>query len=323
MVVTPAAGPAESGNGPVTPTLTVAICTRHRPRDLRRCVESLARTEAPKVPVEILIIDDGDAPLDPSELRDLVVAHGYIFRCLHNPGPHGLIHGRVLAIREAKHEVVLFLDDDVEIDPQYLAQLTEAYASHPDAAGIGGIDAMTGGKGTLSRIYRRIFLLESNHPGRFSASGFTGSMDYWVLQDRPFETEFLSGCNMSFRKAALVAMRPPPWLEGYSHGEDIFLSQAARASGPLFVDPRLRVDHHRSPESRVPSVKTAYTSIRNISHLLQVRRSSGWAYAALVWTTFGLTAKDLLKPGRWPLVPAYFKALRDASADWLRPNSKN
>lgn len=306
----------------MTPSLTVAICTRHRPADLRRAVLSVVGATLPPVPVEVLIVDDGDAPLDASDLEAMVMGRGYPFRCLHNAGPHGLIHGRVLAIREAKHEVVLFLDDDVEIDPQYLTRLAEAYASHPDAAGIGGIDALIGGKGTLSQIYRRIFLLESNHPGRFSSSGFTGSMDYWALQDRPFETEFLSGCNMSFRKAALAALRPPPWLEGYSHGEDIFLSLAARASGALFVDPELRVDHHRSPESRVPSVKTAYTSIRNISHLLQVRRSSGWAYAALFWTTSGLIVKDLLKPGRRLLVPAYFKALRDVGRDLLGRNSQ-
>jgi GT2 family glycosyltransferase len=295
--------------------ITVAICTRHRPRDLLRCVTSLARTEPPKVPVEILVIDDGDAPLDPTPLRELALAHGYGFRCLHNPGPHGLVHGRMLAIREAQGDVVLFVDDDIEMESHYLQRLAEAYARHPEAAGIGGVDTLTQGKRPLARLYRRVFLLESGHPGRLSPSGFNGSMEYWLSATQPFATEFLSGCNMSFRKSALMHATPAPWLEGYSHGEDMVLSEEARRSGPLFAYPSLQVEHHRSPESRVPSVKTAYTTVRNTYFLLELRRSPWWSYPALFWTTFGLALKDALKPRRWPLVPFYFRALRDVSAD--------
>jgi GT2 family glycosyltransferase len=299
----------------MTLNLTVAICTRHRPRDLRRCVESLVRTQPPSVPVEILVIDDGDSPLDPAELRALVLVHGYSFRCLHNPGPHGLVHGRMLALREAAGDVVLFVDDDIEIEPHYLARLAEAYALHPEAAGIGGVDTLTHGKKPIARLYRRLFLLESGHPGRLSPSGFNGSMEYWLSATQPFPTEFLSGCNMSFRKSALRHVTPAPWLEGYSHGEDMVLSEEARRSGPLFIDPSLQVEHHRSPESRVPSVKTAYTTVRNTYFLLELRHSPWWSYPALFWTTFGLVLKDSLKPKRWPLVPSYFRALRDVSGD--------
>jgi len=65
----------------------------------------------------------------------------------------------------------------------------------------------------------------------------------------------------------------------------------------------------------VPSVKTAYTTVRNTYFLRELRRSPWWSYPALFWTTFGLALKDALKPRRWPLVPFYFRALRDVSAD--------
>jgi len=301
----------------MTPSITVAICTRHRPRDLSRCVESLARTEAPSVPVEVLVIDDGDAPLDPTPLRILAEGHGYSFRCIHNPGPHGLVHGRVLAIREAAGDVVLFVDDDIEMERTYLTRLADAYTEHPEAAGIGGVDTLTHGKRSMAKVYRRVFLLESGKPGRLSPSGFNGSMEYWLSATRPFETEFLSGCNMSFRKSAVQHVTPAHWLEGYSHGEDMVLSEEARQAGPLFAYPTLKVEHHRSPESRVPSVKTAYTTVRNTYYLLELRRSPWWSYSALYWTTLGLVLKDTLKPKRWPLVPSYFRALKDVSADLL------
>jgi GT2 family glycosyltransferase len=303
----------------MTPRLTVAVCTRHRPDDLRRCLESLVRAERPPAEVEVLIIDDGDLPLDDTAFRRAVLARNYGFRCLHNPGPHGLVHGRVMAIKNASGDVILFLDDDVRIDPGYLTRIVEQYGGHPEAAGIGGVDTLTEETRGLRRAYRRLFLLDSGRPGRLSSSGFNGSMHGWSRMTRSFETEFLSGCNMSFRREALLGFSPPGWLEGYSHAEDIVLSEAARRTGPLFVDPGLKVEHHRSPESRVPKTKTAYTTVRNIYHVLEFRGSSGWAYAALFWSALGLILKDAVHPRRRHLVPAYIHALRDVTGDlWTR-----
>lgn len=297
------------------PNLTIAICTRHRPRDLRRCLASVARAARPVAEVEVLVIDDGDIPLDDTELRGPVLDRGYRFRCLHNPGPHGLVHGRVLAIQSAQGAVILFLDDDVEIDPEYLVQLEAAYERHPGAAGVGGVDTLGRYKGGIAQVYRWLFFLDSGRPGRVSLSGFNGSMRGWLGAKHPFETEFLSGCNMSFRTAAITGLTPAPWLEGYSHGEDMVMSEGARTAGPLFVDPRLKVAHHQSPESRVPKVATAYTTVRNTYHLLELRRSSWWAYAALFWSTLGLAAKDVARPGGFRFVLAYLRALRDVAKD--------
>jgi len=111
-----------------------------------------------------------------------------------------------------------------------------------------------------------------------------------------------------------------------THAEDIVLSEAARAAGPLYVDPALRVEHHRSPESRLPKVATAYTTIRNTAHVLELRKASGWAYLALHWSTLGLVAKDILQPRRHPLVRAYLRALRDVNREvgrWGRGKGRN
>jgi len=305
------------------PSLTIAICTRNRPRDLRRCLESLVGAERPNVDVEVLVIDDGDIALNDAELGGPVLDRGYRFRCLHNQGPHGLVHGRILAINSASGGVILFLDDDVEIDPDYLVRLAAAYDRHPEAAGVGGVDTLAPGKGGLAQVYRRFFLLDSGRPGRLSMSGFNGSMQGWLGADRPFETEFLSGCNMSFRKNAISEMTPAPWLEGYSHGEDMVMSEGARAAGRLFADPGLKVEHHRSPESRVPRIETAYTTIRNTYHLLELRHSPWWAYPALFWSTLGLVVKDAVQPRRNRLVRAYLRALRDVTTDlWARAHAR-
>jgi GT2 family glycosyltransferase len=267
------------------------------------------------VDLEVLILDDGDIPLDDTDLRGPILDHGYGFRCLHNPGPHGLVHGRILAIQAAAGSVILFLDDDVEVDPDYLVRLADAYVQHPGIVGIGGRDTLGKEKMFLVRAYLRFFLLDSGRVGRLSPSGFNLSMSGWRRAARPFETEFLSGCNMSFRKNAVRDMTPAPWLERYSLGEDIVISEVARAHGALIVEPRLKVKHYDSPVSRVPKTETAYTMIRNTYCLLQLRRSSWWAYPALFWTTFGIILKDVVRPHRIHLVGAYLRALRDVVKD--------
>lgn len=301
------------------PSLTVAICTRHRPLDLRRCLESLARADRPEAELEVLILDDGDIPLDDTELRGPIMNRGYRFRCVHNSGPHGLVHGRILAIRAAAGNVILFLDDDVVIEPEYLVRLAAAYDRHPDASGVGGLDTLHVDKSPIGRAYRLLFLLDSGRVGRLSLSGFNASMYGWSRANRPFETEFLSGCNMSFRKDAVREMTPAPWLERYSLGEDLVMSEVARAKGPLIMDPSLRVEHHASPQARVPKTETAYTMVRNTYCLLRMRRSSWRAYPALFWSTLGIILKDGMRPGRIRLVGAYLRALRDVSTDlWAR-----
>ena len=302
----------------MTSSLTVIVCTWSRPMDLRRCIESIAQAEAPDGPVEVLIIVDRDAPLDDSELRALVQGRGYVYRCIRNPGPHGLVHSRFLGIREAVSDVILFVDDDVEVEPPYLSRLVRTYAQHAQV-GAGGVDTLTRRIGPIARLYRRFFLIDSGSPGRFSLSGFNGSVDYWIDENRPFETEFLSGCNMSFYKSALIDVKPQTWLHGYCHCEDMVLSEEARKKGSLFVYPDLRVAHHLSPESRFPPVWNAYTRIYNVYEFLNLRRASWRSYAALYWSGLGMVLKNAIRPRRWPLVPPHLRAMRDMSTDlWRR-----
>src|SRR2546422_11574370 len=121
--------------------LTIAVCTRNRPADLERCVRSVVAAECPDdlAEVEVLVIDDGHlAELEVRKLERLVSEAGRVFRYLRNTARHGLIHGRMAAIRNATSDVLLFLDDDVEIEFDYLRLLANWYRAHPDTAGFGG-----------------------------------------------------------------------------------------------------------------------------------------------------------------------------------------
>ncbi len=292
--------------------LTIAVCTRNRPADLERCVRSVVAAECPDdlAEVEVLVIDDGHlAELEVRKLERLVSEAGRVFRYLRNTARHGLIHGRMAAIRNATSDVLLFLDDDVEIEPSYLRLLVNWYRAHPETVGLGGVDTLTRMFPPVKRLLARLFLQDSGQPGRLSPSGFSASMARWGSQREPFATEFLSGCNMSFRRDALQTLAPLPWLDGYSLGEDLYLSLVAGAHGPLWVDPGLRVWHHRSSASRMTDRAVSRISVVNMYHLLRVRNATRGRYVALAWTTVGLILKDAARPSRWHLLPGHFLGL--------------
>jgi glycosyltransferase involved in cell wall biosynthesis len=292
--------------------LTIAVCTRDRPADLERCIRAVLAAQTPDdVPVEVLIVDDGELPVTLAHgLEQAVRNRGHRFNYVRQEERHGLIHGRITAVREAVSDVLLFLDDDVEIHSDYLKRLAMCYRDHRDAVGIGGVDTLTGMLPGLKRFFATIFLLDSGVPGKLSASGFSWSMLRWGSQSHSFQTEVLSGCNMSFRRRTLQMLAAVPWLEGYSLGEDIYLSSIASSHGPLWVDPALRVRHHRSSASRMAGDELAYFTIVNPYHLLRVRGATSWNYAALLWTSAGFVLKDVLRPRRWAALPGYVRGLR-------------
>jgi GT2 family glycosyltransferase len=111
-----------------TPTITAAICTRDRPRQLARALESL--TAQSPAPSEILVIDN--APSDSSTMV-LVSENFPQVRYLREPIP-GLDFARNRALAEASGNVVAFLDDDAMAGPGWSEALRLVFETEPHVA---------------------------------------------------------------------------------------------------------------------------------------------------------------------------------------------
>ncbi|MEG3898507.1 MULTISPECIES: glycosyltransferase [unclassified Microcoleus] len=104
--------------GPVQamPIATVAVCTRDRPEDLRRCLDALMLL--PDDGQEYLVIDNCPATDASSELIKNYPKIRYV-----REDVAGESSARNRALREAKHEFVAFTDDDAVPDPNWLRSL--------------------------------------------------------------------------------------------------------------------------------------------------------------------------------------------------------
>jgi glycosyltransferase involved in cell wall biosynthesis len=112
----------------IKPEISVIICT-HNPRKdyLERVLEALRKQTVPLEGWELLVIDNASKE-NLAESWDL---------SWHPHGRHvredqvGLTHARLRAMREAKSDLLLFLDDDNEVFPDYLEQGLKIAADWP------------------------------------------------------------------------------------------------------------------------------------------------------------------------------------------------
>ena len=101
---------------PRTSTISVAICTRERPGELARCLESLATLSVR--PSEVLVIDN--APQS-GRTRDVVAGFPDV-RYICEPR-RGLSAARNAALAAASGDIVAFVDDDVIVHHGWLGRI--------------------------------------------------------------------------------------------------------------------------------------------------------------------------------------------------------
>ncbi|ATB35806.1 hypothetical protein CYFUS_001220 [Cystobacter fuscus] len=100
--------------------LSVIIPTRERPTLLQRALESVREQTRP--PDEVIVVDDGDSPLDDLTSADV--------RCVRQEAPHGAARARNLGASVAVGTMLAFLDDDDTWAPSYLAEAERLVHAH-------------------------------------------------------------------------------------------------------------------------------------------------------------------------------------------------
>ncbi len=150
--------------------LSVVIATFQRETLLRETIADALAQEYPAF--EIIVVDQSPTPITHLDAR---------VRVIPTQPPH-LPRARNLGVRAARGEMVVLVDDDVALPPNFLAMHAQCYA-----------DARVGG--VAGRV-----ILDPNPARPLVAPPATG-IDFDRAQ--PGNVPFARGCNMSFRRAAL------------------------------------------------------------------------------------------------------------------------
>jgi glycosyltransferase involved in cell wall biosynthesis len=117
-------------------TVSVVVCTRDRPRQLARMLESAAGLAVPSgTDWELLIVDNGST----GEGAAVVERFGDALPIRRVVEPvAGISHARNRGSAEARGRYVCWTDDDVLLDRFWLAAYLRAFERHPEAVLFGG-----------------------------------------------------------------------------------------------------------------------------------------------------------------------------------------
>ncbi len=167
-------------------TIAVVVCVASNEREgmLRACVDSLLA--GTRVPDELFVVVDQNPALHATLAATLPEAA----RVMETPR-QGNSEGRNVGIRAATTDVVAFVDDDATVEPDWLERLGSAFAADGELVGAGGavVPRFLGDRRWLPD--ELLWVVGCTYAGHRTDAG-------------PIRNPI--GCNMAFRREALLAV---------------------------------------------------------------------------------------------------------------------
>jgi|SRR5208282_299961 glycosyltransferase involved in cell wall biosynthesis len=169
--------------------ITVILCTYNRCQSLARALDSVAaQTFSESVEWEVLVVDNNSRDQTRDVAEDFCRRYPGRFRYLFEPR-QGKSYALNAGIREARGDILAFLDDDVTVEPRWLQNLTSALHD--------GQWAGSGGRILPMRGFVPPRWLALDGPRSLAGALFA----YWDPGDVPGELKDPPyGANMAFRK---------------------------------------------------------------------------------------------------------------------------
>jgi glycosyltransferase involved in cell wall biosynthesis len=158
------------------PFISVVVCSYNGSATIRDTMEGLQKLDYPNF--EVIVVNDGST----DGLTGIVKEYPVKLITTFN---RGLSHARNTGMYAAKGEIIAYIDDDAYPDEHWLHYLAYAYTNTPHG-GIGGPNICPDDDGPIAKCV-------ANAPG--------GPVHVLITDEI---AEHIPGCNMSFRKDALM-----------------------------------------------------------------------------------------------------------------------
>jgi len=227
--------------------VSVVLCTYNRAAHLPNVLDGLARSVMPATADwEVLVVDNNSSDETASVANDFAEKYPAQFRYVFEKRP-GKSHALNTGVREARGDVIAFLDDDVTLEPTWLRNLTLPLESG-DWAGVGG-------RTILAEQFSPPAWLALEGPHRMGfalAALFDEGNEAHELREPPF------GANMAYRKKCFercglfrTDMGPSPDRDVPRPNEDTEFGRRVIAAGGRICYEPSAVVYHPVPSDRI------------------------------------------------------------------------
>lgn len=267
--------------------------------DLKRCLDSIMKqTQFPK---EIIIVDDSENDLIRQCLdnyqTDLRIS-GIALKYIRNYKDRSLTIARNIGINAACEDLILFLDDDVILNNNYLEEISRVYQKYPDASGVQGNIINYYHPNLLTNLYNKLFFLDQIRKNTCRA--LPSTFGTYPASDRDFilNCEWLSGCNQSYKSDILKDNLFDENLKKYCYKEDLDLSYRIykKSNKLLFITSHAKCIHNVSSAGRIPKEeKIVMEIIYSIYIFYKDFEQTKVNKAIFIWSRIGYITKNLLE----------------------------
>ncbi|MBI2472847.1 MAG: glycosyltransferase family 2 protein [Planctomycetes bacterium] len=279
--------------------VSLLISTKNRLRDLKECIDSiLIQTVKPD---EIILVDASDTHESMEMVKESLADKDIKLTYYRQPVVSGKIRKTAAwnkALRLALGDIIVFLDDDVVLDKQYIYHILKTYQENPGSiAGVMGRtkspkDEKTNQKKvsflySFNRLLYKYFLLPHEEgDGRMQPSGFPA---YPSSKSGIFPVEIMPTCNMSIKKDIFLEFAFDEWFYNYSYQEDDDFTYRVSRKYKLLYTPFAELIHKASPIGRDNKETVEIMKIVNHYYFFKKNMSKSVKNRlAFVWSELGL-----------------------------------
>lgn len=230
---------------------SAVIATKDRQEAAGATVEVLL--EQTRIPERILVVDASTRAYEPSTaLSERAARLGVDLVVISSPPS---VHAqRNLGTRRVETPIVLFLDDDVRLPPDYV----DALLARWEAAGLEAFGGMAGTpaevprQSPVERALRRLTMLSYVDPsGDAMTLRRSGKVRFVPEPPRAVRVPVLASGATAYRTELVLAHPFDERFSGYTPGGDLEMASRVAAAAPLVQTPEVRWTHLWDPRERV------------------------------------------------------------------------
>jgi glycosyltransferase involved in cell wall biosynthesis len=243
---------------------TIIIPTRNRPASIAKAFLSIGSQM--QKPDELIVVDSSDNTTTKSVCQSFFasVAKDGV-RCVYARTCPGLAHQRNIGVSLATQDVLIFIDDDCILLPDYIQQMSRAFSTLPlDVVGVGG-------RFQDEFHYRIPRLKRALLPGGYKSGTLTLSgqhIEEMVDCNSGIRSVCrLSGANMAYRRWLFEYEMFDEYFAGYGLAEDLEFSIRASRHGRLVVQPKAVLIHEHVAVSREREYVVGRMEIENHTYI--------------------------------------------------------
>ena len=277
--------------------VSVIISTKNRTQDAIRCLKSIFIQTL--LPDEIIIVDSSDTDRLKGELS---LFHTLNIKYVQSES--GLTLQRNIGIKTSSGDILIFLDDDITLDKDYIKEIMHVFGSSR-VRPVGGVTGqiVNAGKaktmvqklcGFIEEVFAGLFLLVRSGNGRFQLSGLPTIMRKGSRNIR--NVEFLYGCNMAFTREVISRFQFDENLCGYGWGEDDDIAYRVSREHQNIYTPFARIIlNNTSPSTGGSKYAVMKMGIENHYYLFRKNLPQDFTHrVAFYWSVVGLFAREAI-----------------------------